>query len=43
MLNITAANHEGSHGLLTCAFADMLKRLWFHPKGTRFIDPILFK
>ena len=43
MLNTSSKNSTGSYGILTCAFADTLKRLWFHPEGTRFIDPKLFR
>jgi hypothetical protein len=29
--------------MVTCAFGDLVKRMWFCPPGTRYIDPTLFK
>lgn len=42
-LNLTDSNKDGSYGLVTCAFADLIKRLWHSPRETRYIDPTMFK
>ncbi len=42
-LNIGETNKDGSYGEVTCAYADLVKRMWFSPKDTRYIDPTLFK
>lgn len=42
-LNITDNNKIGSFGAVTCALADILKRLWFCSEKTKYIDPRAFK
>lgn len=42
-LNISETNKDGSFGFVTCAYADLVKRLWFSHKDTRYIDPTTFK
>jgi hypothetical protein len=29
--------------MVTCAFADLIKRMWFSNPETRYIDPTTFK
>jgi hypothetical protein len=29
--------------MVTCAFADVIKRMWFSNQDTRYIDPSQFK
>ena len=42
-LNITLGNKNGSYGSITCALAEIIKRLWFSSEKTRYIDPRTFK
>lgn len=42
-LNISDANKDGSQGEVTCALADIFKRLWFSSENTKYIDPTPFK
>ena len=36
-------NADGSHGLITCAYADIVKRLWFCSIETQYVDPSTLK
>lgn len=42
-INLSATNKDGSFGLVTCAYADLVKRLLFSSKETRYVNPTLFK
>lgn len=42
-INLTETNKDGSYGFVTCAYAELLKRLWFSSSETRYIDPTNFK
>lgn len=42
-INISETNKDGSFGFVTCAYGDIVKRLWFSHKDTRYIDPTMFK
>ncbi len=42
-INISETNKDGSFGMVTCAYGDLVKRMWTAPQSTRYIDPTLFK